>query len=355
MNKDYVGYTLFDKVTIVAKNIIERYDWEGNMCIPVFSDRWQGYVVDPSNKSMLKSALEWGKQTKSIYKDGKYDHNEVIEPQVFEFENNGWKMEILRTADGSSQGGKLSFWTCKVSKDGKDFEVGINADLLLDIIKSQTLVRGSCDKEFMFARCKGGVGLLCEDMPEYKQALNDMQKKQDVKSKKTSKHVLGHAYSALNLVEAYVADLWVHYEPMVKTSPRRSGWSTYEVTEVVGFRKLEKPIKLKWFPHLYDYEPGDVIKLSEGKYFDFDTDMLKAKLPARLDCGVAIEYDITLEEAVKKFYWDKWLRNYDDSKQHYCRHFYPHEKFGVSTSETECPIPQEVLDVLKRRGLQIEL
>jgi hypothetical protein len=190
-------------------------------------------------------------------------------------------------------------------------------------------------------------------MPEYQQALNDMQKKQDVKSKKTSKHVIGHAYSALNLVEAYVADLWVHYEPMVKTSTIRNGWNSYERTEVVGFKKLEKPLKLKWFPHLYDYEPGKIIKLSEGKYFDFDADMLKAKLPARLDCGVAIEYDITLEEAVQKFYWDKWMRNYDESRDRYCRQFYPHEKFGVSTSETECPIPQEVLDVLKRRGLTI--
>ena len=81
--------------------------------------------------------------------------------------------------------------------------------------------------------------------------------------------------------------------------------------------------------------------------------MLKAKLPARLDCGVAIEYDITLEEAVQKYYWDKWIRNYDESAQRYCRHFYPHEKFGVSTSETECPIPPEVRTILKRRGLTI--
>jgi len=351
MNKDYVGYSLFDRVIIVAKNIIERYDWEDQMCIPVFSDRWQGYVVDPSNKSMLKSALEWGRQTKSVYKDGKYDHNEVVEPQQFEFENQGWRMEILKVADGSSQGGKLSFWTCKVSKDGHTFEVGINADLLLDIIKSQTLVNGVCDKDLMFARCKGGVGLLCEDMPEYKQALADMQKKQDVKSKKTSKHVLGHAYSALQEVQAYVADLWVHYEPIIRHYQNNTGWRTYDVSEVIGFKKLEQPLKLKWFPTLYNYNPGDIIKLSEGKYFDFDADMLKAKLPARLDAGVAIDYDISLEEAVQKFYWKKWIRDYSGK---FPRYFYPSDKFGVSTSETECPIPLEVYDILKERGLKLE-
>lgn len=356
MNKDYVGYTLFDKVIIVAKNIIERYDWTDHKGTPIYGDRWQGYVVDPTNKSMMKTALEWGKQYKSIYKDGKFDHNEAIEPQVFEFENRDWQMEILRTAEGSSQGGKLSFWTCKVSKDEHVFEVGINADLLLDIIKSQTLVNGSCDKEFMFARCKGGVGLLCEDMPEYQQALKDMQKKQEVKSKKTSKHVIGHAYSALSLVEAYVADLYVHYEPVVKTYTRNNGWRSDTITEVTGFKKLEKPLKLKWFPYLYNYEPGDIIKLSEGQYFDFDVGMLKEKLPARLDAGVAIEYDITLEEAVQKYYWDKWIRDYSSSTSagHFKRGFYPNEMFGVSTSETECPIPPEVLTVLKDRGLTIE-
>lgn len=351
MNKDYVGYSLFDRVIIVAKNIVDHYDWEDHMCIPVFSDRWQGYVVDPSNKSMLKSALEWGRQNKSVYKDGKYDHNEVIEPQQFEFENKGWRMEILRVADGSSQGGKLSFWTCKVSKDGHTFEVGINADLLLDIIKSQTLVNGVCDKDLMFARCKGGVGLLCEDMPEYKQALADMQKKQDVKSKKTSKHVLGHAYSALQEVQAYVADLWVHYEPIIRHYKKDTGWRTYDVSEVIGFKKLEQPLKLKWFPTLYNYNPGDIIKLSEGTYFDIDPEYLKAKLPARLDAGVAIDYDISLEEAVQKFYWKKWIRDYSGP---HSRYFYPSDKFGVSTSETECPIPLEVYDILKERGLKLE-
>ncbi len=351
-NKDYVGYSLFDQVTIVAKNIVERYDWTDHKCTPIFGDRWQGYVVDPTNKSMMKTALEWGKQNKSIYKDGKFDHNEVIEPQVFEFENRDWQMEILRTADGSSQGGKLSFWTCKVSKDEHVFEVGINADLLLDVIKSQTIVNGRCDAGFMFARCKGGVGLLCEGMPEYEQALADMQKKQNLKTKKTSKHQLGHAYSALHEVQAYVADLWVHYEPITTKTTYRSGWRSYEGTEVIGFRKLEKPIKFKWFPTLYDYTTGDKIKLSEGKYFDIGSSELKTKLPARLDAGVAIDYDITIEEAVQKYFWDAFVRTHSGQ---YPRHFYPADIFGLSASETECPIPQAVRDLLKEKNLSLEV
>lgn len=346
-NKDYVGYSLFDKVIIVAKRIIERYDWEDHMCTPIFSDRWQGYVVDPSNKSMLKSALEWGKQYKSIYENGKHVGREELPPDQFEFDNNGWELELLRVADGSSQGGKLSFWTCKLSKDGHTFEIGINADLLLDVLKSHTFVNGKCEGSLMFARCKGGVGLLSEDMEEHKQALADMQKKKDVKTKKTSKHVVGHAYTALHEVQAYVGEVWCWYKPIVE--PYTRGWTTYE--RVVGFKKLAEPVKKLWFPTLYNYKPGQVVPLSKGLYFHISEHQLKEKLPARIDAGVAIEYDMTMEEAVKKYYWDEFVQ---EQSGEYPKHIYPSELFGVSASPTECPIPQEVLDLLQKKNLRIE-
>ncbi len=351
-NKDYVGYSLFDKVIIVAKNIVEEYRWsrDSNDKVSyevIFGDRWQGYVVDPSNKSMLKSALEWGKQHKSIYQDGMYVGSEEIPPEQFEFDNNGWELELLRVADGSSQGGKLSFWTCKVSKDDKTFEVGINADLLLDVLKAHTFVKGKCDTKLMFARCKGGVGLLSEDMKEYKQALADMQKKKDVKTKKTSKHVVGHAYTALKEVQAYVGDVWYWYEPIVETYTR--GWTTGE--RVIGFRKLAEPVKRMWFPTLYNYKPGSVVPLSKGLYFHISDHQLKEKLPARIDAGVAIEYDITMEEAVNKFYWEEFVREHSGD---YPRYIYPSELFGVSTSPEACPIPQSVLDFLKEKNLRLE-
>lgn len=347
-NKDYVGYSLFDRVIIIAKRIIARYDWEGHKCTPIFSDRYQGYVVDPANKSMLKSALEWGKQSRSVYTpEGTFSHSEVIEPEQFEFENKDWTLELLRVAEGSSQGGKLSFWNCKLTKDGQTFEIGINADLLLDVLKSHTFVNGKCEGPLMFARCKGGVGLLSEDMEEYKQALADMQKKQDIKTKKTSKHIIGHAYTALHEVQAYVGDLWYWYEPIVETYTR--GWTTGE--RVVGFRKLAEPVKRKWFPTLYNYKPGQVIPLSKGLYFHISDHQLKEKLPARIDAGVAIEYDITLEEAVNKFYWEEFVREHSGE---YPRYIYPSELFGVSTSPEVCPIPQSVIDFLKEKNLRLE-
>jgi hypothetical protein len=345
-NKDYVGYSLFDKVIIVAKQRL-KYEWEGGVCNTIALDEWQGYVVDPSNKSMLKSALEWGRQTKSIYENGKFSRSEEIPPEQFEFDNRDWTLELLRVAEGSSQGGKLSFWTCKLTKGDKTFEVGINADLLLDVLKSHTFHNGKCVGSLMFARCKGGVGLLSEDMEEYKQALADMQKKKDIKNKKTSKHIVGHAYSALQEVQAYVGDVWYWYEPIVETYTR--GWTTGE--RVIGFRKLAEPVKRKWFPTLYNYKPGQVVPLSKGLYFHISDHQLREKLPARIDTGVAIEYDITMEEAVNKFYWEEFVKEHSGE---YPRYIYPSELFGVSASPDKCLIPPEVLDLLKKKNLRIE-
>lgn len=350
-NKDYVGYTLFDKVIIVAKNIVEEYKWEDNQCHAVFGNRWQGYVVDPSNKSMLQSALNWGVQYKSIYENGKYVGREEIQPQQFEFENKGWKMEILKVADGSSQGGKLSFWTCLLTKGDQSFEIGINADLLLDVLKAHTFTKGKCEADLMFARCKGGVGVLSEDMEEYKQALADMQKKKDVKTKKTSKHVIGHAYTALREVQAYVGDLYAWYEPIVEMRRSGSGWTSRDYETVVGFRKLEAPVKLKWFPTLYNYTPGKTEKLSAGTHFGIDHWNMKDKLPARIDAGPAIEYDISLEEAVDKYYWQPMIRDLTGT---YKRGFSREEMHFYSVSSTEFSIPEEVRALLLAEGYKIE-
>ena len=343
MAKDYVGYSLFEKVIIVAKNIIERYDWEDSMCIPVFGDRWQGYVVDPSNKSMLKSALEWGRQSKSIYVDGKFSHSEEIPPVQYEFDNSGWELELLRTAGGSSQGGKLSFWDCKLTKDDKVFEIGINADLLLDVLKAHNFKKGKCDTPLMFARCKGGVGLLSEKMEEYKQALADMQKKETLKTKKTSKHQIGHAYSALHEVQAYLGDLWAWYEPVVE---KRGYWE-----HVVGFRRLKEPVKFHWFPTLYNWDPGTRIPVSKIKFLGMDPSALRTKLPARIDCGDVIDFDLTLEEACQKFYWDELERNQTGK---YKSAFSARDLMFFSTSPDHFEVPDKYVKILAANGYWIE-
>jgi hypothetical protein len=349
-DKDYVGYSLFDKVIIVAKNIIERYDWKDQVCTPIFSDRWQGYIVDPSNKNMLKSALEWGRQRFSVYENGKFSHYDTLEPQQFEFENKGWIMEILKVAEGSSQGGKLSFWTCKVTKDDKTFEVGINADLLLDVIKAHTLVQGKCEVPLMFARCKGGVGLLSEDMEEYKQALADMQRKKDVKTKKTSKHVVGHVYSSLTQSDIYAADLYCWYEPIEETYVQKNCWgNTTRCTQTVGFRKLETPKLIRWFPVAEGYSKNGVCKLSDLRLNTWS--LTENKLPARVDEGFHLEYDVPLDDKIKEFNADLIKFNPNRGERLV---IYKDYVVGLSPYADTYELPDNLREALQASGYRIE-
>lgn len=121
----------------------------------------QGYIVDPSNKKMLENARGWGRRIEyGEYVEGKGYPNQVVhEPEEYIFDNNGFTLELVDSAKGSSQGGKLSFWNCNITIDGKTFLVGIAADLLLDVLKSNTIINGKCQTPLMFARCNSAVGL----------------------------------------------------------------------------------------------------------------------------------------------------------------------------------------------------
>ena len=238
MSEKYVGWQLFDKVTIVAKGYNH---WVNNEYV---TDGLQGYIVDPSNKKMLESARNWGRWVEyGRYVPGEgYPDKVEHEPEEFTFDNNGFTLELVDCAEQSSQGGKLSFWNCNITKDGHTFLVGIAANLLLDVLKHNTFIDGKCQTPLMFARCKGGVGMLSENMESYQQALNDMQLKKKVSSGKTSKHKIGHIYSTLTASDAYLADLYCWYEPIIEKHYYHSWSSSPTYDKTVGFRKLDKPI-----------------------------------------------------------------------------------------------------------------
>ncbi len=289
MNKDYAGWQLFDKVIIVAK---PYKHWVDNQYV---EDGLQGYVVDPSNKKMLENARYWGEWTEY----GEYDPEKGYrsstdhKPEEFTFDNNGFTLELVDCAQQSSQGGKLSFWNCKISKDKHSFIVGIAANLLLDVLKHNTFIDGKCQTPLMFARCKGEVGMLSENMESYQQALKDMQLKKKTKSGKTSKHKLGHIYNTLTTSDAYLADLYCWYEPIIEKKSYNI-WSSSTYDTIVGFKKLDKPIQLKWFAAINNKE----LKLSEFTLYHWD---LKTKLPSRVEDDKTIEYNISVEECINKF------------------------------------------------------
>ena len=168
----YNGIRIDDEVIIVERPLIHLEE----DTIP------QGYVVNIQNEKMLATAKEWARNTeyirdennKIIYENGK---PKIVEHEgiVHTYKNGTFDFVIYDSADGSSQGGKLSFWTAIIkAPDEKEFRVGINADILLDLLKYNTFVNGACTNKVWLGRIKGNrVGAFTETMPDFEKAKQD--------------------------------------------------------------------------------------------------------------------------------------------------------------------------------------
>ena len=113
MSNDYKGWKLFDKVTIVAKQMTR---WNYETYETIYTDEYQGFIVDTKNKKQLETAIRWGTITKYHYEDvdGKRTctGSTNIPPEQYTYDNKGFTLELSEAAEQSSQGGKLSFWNC---------------------------------------------------------------------------------------------------------------------------------------------------------------------------------------------------------------------------------------------------
>lgn len=200
---DYKGYKLIDKIILVCKELVE-----GEPC-------YQAYLADPSNKKQLESARNWATYREyGTYNREKreYDSITIHEPVEFEFDNDGFTLELLDCAGGSSQGGKLSFWNCLVSRDEHTFMIGINSDMLLDLLKNATFVNGKCQSPLIFITCKGKVGMTVKGTATYEQCLKDNETRVSKNSKSTSKYTFGDLANTTTLNEIYLGTLTQYYE-----------------------------------------------------------------------------------------------------------------------------------------------
>lgn len=341
---EYQGWTLFDKVLIVAKPC-GQWDFDQNKYVT--NGIWQGYVVDPSNNKMKENAQRWAETCTTKYdENGKYCGYDRTPGTEYLYDNDGFALELLESASGSSQGGKLSFWNCMITApDGLKFKIGIAADLLLELLMQSTFENGKCSLPLCFARCKGGVGMLNKNIESYQQALADMQKKKEVKTKKTSKHTIGHVYSSLTQTDIYAADLYSWYEPIEEKYQPWNNGSVY--TRVIGYKRREKPVRLFWFPQADGYKTDGVCKLSK---LAFGTYTMQAKnLPARIDEGMHLEYDTTLEAKLDEY-------NASLLKPHYGRDklvFYGEYEIGLGLSPDTYTLPESLRKALKDNGYSV--
>ena len=349
---DYQGWALFDKVIIVAKRE-HKFDWNQRKRV---EGELQGYIVDPSNKKMLESAINWGTVTQRLEeKDerGNYIYKK-IEPVQYEFDNENFSLELLDCAESSSQGGKLSFWNCLVTKDEYRFKVGIAANLLLELLKGSSFKDGKCLHKVFFARCKGGVGMLHKDCQAYKDAVADMEKKSSVKSaKKTKQWVQGHNYVTLKEDTMYLYPIYSWVEAIFSEVQR--GWGVY--SKFLGYRKLDKPKKL--------FMTADtVMSLSKvSQYFDEKGPYIyiQDSLPSRMAGNLQIKVDMT-DEQMDKHLMAKALSSLQSQVQHYdeCEaknytyNLYPMQYVGLNTSPTTPPDFAEIRKIVEHMKLKFE-
>ena len=152
------------------------------------------FMVDPSVKGSKESGIRWAKNN--------YYSRNLPDEEIYDYvetDNDHFKLRICEAADGSSQGGKLSFWTCILEKEGiPPFTIGINADLLAELILDSTFENGKCVQEVTLARKNGQMGALHEGMRAYDDMISDLNKKRAVESaEKTSKWEPGYVYQSM--------------------------------------------------------------------------------------------------------------------------------------------------------------
>ena len=264
---DYKGIKIYNKLIIVERtsNTEGGYNWKGRTIN-------QGYIVDIGNKKSLENALNWAKWTytdtdlvnkywkirdkfgsdsleakeaKAAYEATKTTYNGI----VHEYINGQFEITLDEAADGSSQGGKLSFWNCIITApDGKNFLIGINSELLLHLMMATTLVNGKCQEKVWLGRVGGTqVGVFTENMEDFKQAKLDEQQRQAVKTGSV-KYIPGDIVKTLKEKELYLGEAYQYYH-------FESGWNYKNHYIVIYDTPKLVHVFRKFHTYNFSYEP----------------------------------------------------------------------------------------------------
>lgn len=225
-------------------------------------EQFDGFIFEAEDKKSRESAEEWARRY-----DNRYDQDKetiVYEPDIHIFENGGFTVTILDCAGGSSRGGRLSFWKCKVEKDGVEFIVGVNDSILSDLIRNSDMEKGTVKQKVMFARRGGQPGFIHDGMESYKEAVADMAHKAEMKkAKKTKKWEAGGVYQTITQTDICLGEVWdtmEKYEEKVDT-----GYWGRERTET-KLRKAETPKKVYAWKYLSSYRHEDGVPATFNKF-----------------------------------------------------------------------------------------
>lgn len=284
---NYQGIKISNKIIIVERteNELAVNTWRKD----VYSAN-QGYVVDVGNKKMLATAKEWAKWSQYMvqwHKDmtpeqkKEYDNSyREYEGVINEYDNGTFELTLDESADRSTVGGKLSFWNCILkAPDGKRFLIGINSELLLHLLKSNTFVNGKCERKVWLGRVWGNqVGAFTENMEEFKQSKVDEQLRN---TKKTKVYNVGDIVETLTNKELYLGEFYIYCKKYVKYN----NYYSYSCgSDEQLYMLLDKPIKVYVYSNLYFDKDGNVVTDNHSEY-KYSTFYLRKKKAERLVTG----------------------------------------------------------------------
>ena len=216
---EYAGWKQLDKIDIVY-SVNSTVEHKGKTYK-------KAYIVESGNTKAHEKSLTSAKTWACGYSRDK------LEPTIVQTENKDFSFQIISAAGKSwSQGGKLSFWMCIVEKKGiEPFAVGINADILCDLILESTMYNGGTKEKVFFARKNGQLGVLHENMPSYKELLKDQEIKKNINKGKTSKWKIGYSYKTLTQEDI----MYGYFKPIVSTN-RKDDYILYTLDFNTKFR-----------------------------------------------------------------------------------------------------------------------
>lgn len=184
-----------DKITIVESPNNRLYI-DDESSIP------KAYVVFGDNKKSLENAHWWA---------GK----DAVDREISG--NTEFTFEILECAGHSSQGGKLSFWNCRIknTEENIDVSVGINSEILCMLLKETTFIDGFCRENVILTKYNGQLGVVCKGTESYNDAIQSQRNKNDLKVGKTTKWEKGFAYRTQSTSDVWIGDA---YKPLIISS-----------------------------------------------------------------------------------------------------------------------------------------
>lgn len=340
---DYKGWKIPNKLHIFSrKTIKEHYGYS----IP------QAMIASSDKEAAINTAQKWAS---CKYRD--WTEDDYIR---YDIDNEGIEFELLDSAGGSSQGGKLSFWNCIISKGDMKVIVGISADILIELLKNTDFKQGKCQSKIILARYKNQWGAITKDMKEYKEAVKDMQINNILNSsKKTSKWEQGYEYYSKTQKDTYLYDLYKWNEL------EKGYWYDRYSTACLTEYKVPKTEKVT----LEDWCYKDCSKLSEyiDKHKKDDSDWyvkklflpssynIKPKLPSRIKGNKVLDVDISLEEInnmikeYRKKSIEQYLSHGDDNPHKYADLVDIIYAFSYSVDKNDKPIiPEEIFKEIKK-------